>query len=438
MFGVMKGKAVATTYFNHIIFLFIGGFIMALAMQKWNLHRRIALRIVMLIGNSPRRILLGFMIATAFLSMWISNTATTMMMVPIALAVILKMKDSAAADKTSGFSAGLLISIAYAASIGGMATLIGTPPNLSFTRIFSIYFPNAPEVTFAQWFVFALPCTVVFLLISWVLLMILFLPKGNTTISETDLFKEEYSSLGRMSFEEKTVLILFSIMALMWLFRKNIFIGSFTIPGWSSVMPVPAFIDDGTIAVTVALLLFIIPSRSKAGMLMDWETATKLNWGIVLLFGGGFALASGFKESGLSEWIAQQLVALGNVPSVLMVGSICTMMTFLTELTSNTATTEMILPLLGSLAVAIKAHPLLLMVPATLSASCAFMLPVATPPNAIVFGSGEVKMSDMVRAGIIMNLIGIVIIITFIYALGIAALNIDPGHLPEWATVVAR
>jgi sodium-dependent dicarboxylate transporter 2/3/5 len=203
-------------------------------------------------------------------------------------------------------------------------------------------------------------------------------------------------------------------------------------------MPVPAFIDDGTIAVTVALLLFIIPSRSKAGMLMDWETATKLNWGIVLLFGGGFALASGFKESGLSEWIAQQLVALGNVPSVLMVGSICTMMTFLTELTSNTATTEMILPLLGSLAVAIKAHPLLLMVPATLSASCAFMLPVATPPNAIVFGSGEVKMSDMVRAGIIMNLIGIVIIITFIYALGIAALNIDPGHLPEWATVVAR
>ena len=203
LLGIMDGKAVAGTYFNHIIFLFIGGFIMALAMQKWNLHRRIALRTILLIGASPRRIVFGFMAATAFLSMWISNTATTMMMVPIALAVIIKLKETAASDKVSRFSVGLLISIAYAASIGGIATLIGTPPNLSFARIYSIYFPNAPEITFAGWFMFGLPCSIMFLAIAWLLITAFFVPRGMSRVADVQLFKDEHSRLGKMTCEEK-------------------------------------------------------------------------------------------------------------------------------------------------------------------------------------------------------------------------------------------
>ncbi len=433
-FGIMKGSAVAGTYFNHIIFLFIGGFIMALAMQRWNLHRRIALRIILLIGGSPKRILLGFMVANAFLSMWISNTASTMMMVPIALAVIVKMRESAGAHAVDRFAVGLLIGIAYSASIGGLATLIGTPPNLSFTRIFAIYFPSAPEITFAQWFAFGLPLSTVLLTIAWGVLTLLFVRGGDRRIVNIDIFRDEYRRLGRMSFEERVVSVLFVSMALLWIFRRDIVTGVATIPGWSNVFPVPGFIDDGTIAIGVALILFLIPSRTTPGeRLMNWATASRLHWGIVILFGGGFALATGFKESGLSVWIAEQLSGLGGTPPVIMVSSVCAMLTFLTELTSNTATTEMILPLLGSLAVAIKTHPLLLMIPATLSASCAFMLPVATPPNAIVFGSGEVRMADMMRAGIIMNLIGVVAITTAIYVVGLAVFNIDLSGLPGWA-----
>ena len=434
LLGIMKGKVVAGTYFNHIIFLFIGGFIMALAMQKWNLHRRIALRIMLLIGTSPKRIILGFMVATAFLSMWISNTATTMMMVPIALAIILKLKESDQSRAVSRFSVGLLIGIAYSASIGGIATLIGTPPNLSFTRIFDIYFPNAPDITFAGWFTFGLPCTILFLLIAWLTVTAFFVSRKQPISADIGLFRDEYSGLGKMTYEEKVVLVLFALMALLWLLRKDINVNLFTIPGWSTILPTPAFIDDGTIAIMISLFLFVIPAKSgKRGRLMDWKTATKLHWGIVILFGGGFALASGFKESGLSIWVAEQLTGLSGTSPVFLIASICTMLTFLTELTSNTATTEMVLPLLGSLAVAIKTNPLLLMIPATLSASCAFMLPVATPPNAIVFGSGEIKMSDMMRIGIVLNLIGVVLITTMMYLLGVIVFNIDPGQLPDWA-----
>ncbi len=426
LLGIMKGKTVAATYFNHVIFLFIGGFIMALAMQKWNLHRRIALKIMLLIGASPRRIVLGFMLATAFLSMWISNTATTMMMVPIAIAVIAKLKENDSRHSISRFSVGLLIAIAYAASIGGIATLIGTPPNLSLARIYSIYFPTAPEITFADWFTFGLPCAVVFLTVAWLLLVAIFVPRGQTNLADATILRDEYRRLGPMSYEEKVVLMFFSVMALLWLFRKPIVGGAFTLPGWSALLPSPRFVDDGTVAVMISLLLFVTPSQSESkGRLMDWNTATKLHWGIVILFGGGFALAAGFKESGLSVWVAQQLTALSGASPVFLVASVCATITFLTELTSNTATTEMVLPLLASLAEAIRVNPLLLMIPAALSASCAFMLPVATPPNAIVFGSGQVRMSDMMQVGIILNLVGVVLITSFIYVLGLVVFNIN-------------
>jgi solute carrier family 13 (sodium-dependent dicarboxylate transporter), member 2/3/5 len=434
LLGIMTGKAVASTYINNIIFLFIGGFIMALAIQRWNLHRRIALKIIMLIGASPRKIILGFMVATALLSMWISNTATTMMMVPIALAIILKFREWNQSPELNRFSVGLLIGIAYSASIGGIATLIGTPPNLSFARIFAIYFPDAPEISFTTWFTFGLPLTIIFLTIAWLLLTLMFARK-RIELAKPELFQEEYSKLGKTSYEEKIVLGLFLLMAALWLFRKDITLGAFTLPGWSSIWHTPGFIDDGTVAIIIALILFIIPSRNRKKRLMNWETASKLHWGIVILFGGGFALAAGFKESGLSVWVAERLIGLGDIAPVFVTASICTVITFLTELTSNTATSEMILPLLGSLAIAIKTNPLLLMIPATLSASCAFMLPVATPPNAIVFGSGEVKMWDMIKAGIILNITGVILITALTYLVGTAVFDIDLNTFPEWAKI---
>jgi sodium-dependent dicarboxylate transporter 2/3/5 len=433
LLGIMSGKAVAATYFNNIIFLFIGGFIMALAMQRWNLHRRIALWIVRLIGTGPKLIVLSFMVATAFLSMWISNTATTMMMVPIAMSVIIKFREGESTPGVNRFAVALLLGIAYAASIGGMATLIGTPPNLALVKIFAITFPKAPDISFATWLTFALPLSVVFLALAWGTVVLLFLPK-HLAFTQSTLFAEEYRKLGKISYEEKIVLALSVLLGLLWLFRLNINIGSLTVPGWSSFWPVPDFIDDGTVAITIALILFIIPSRSREGCLMNWQTATKLHWGIVILFGGGFALAAGFKESGLSAWVANGMVGLGSVPPLFQVAGTCTIMTFLTELTSNTATTQIVLPLLGSLAEAIRVNPLLLMIPATLSASCAFMLPVATPPNAIVFGSGELSMGDMVKAGIILNLIGVVLITALIFLVGLAVFAINPSVLPAWVT----
>ena len=431
LLGIMNGRAVATTYFNDVIFLFLGGFIIALAMQRWNLHRRVALWTVRLIGAGPRRIVLSFMLATAFISMWVSNTATAMMMVPIAISVIIQFRESDPGGDVRRFAVPLLLGIAYSASIGGMATLIGTPPNLVLVKVFAISFPGAPEITFANWMAFALPLSVTFVMIAWVSLVLLFMPR-RLTLPGRELFEEEYRKLGKVSYEEKIVLGLSFLLGLLWLFRLDMRLGAVTLPGWSSLWPVPDVIDDGTVAITVALLLFLIPARSSKGCLMNWATASKLNWGIVLLFGGGFALAAGFKDSGLSAWVADQMAGLSSVGPVLQVTGVCTVMTTLTEFTSNTATTQIVLPLLASLANATHIHPLLLMIPATLSASCAFMLPVGTPPNAIVFGSGELRMADMIKAGIVMNVIGVVLITGLMFLSGLTVFAIDPITPPPW------
>ena len=430
LLGILDGRVTASYYFNDTIFLFIGGFVFALAMQRWELHRRIALRIILILGTGPRMLMLGFMLSTWFLSMWISNTATTMMMVPMAVAVVLQFRDHFGKENIGDYGVGLLLGVAYSASIGGLATLIGTPPNLSFRRILTIVFPDAPEISFATWFFFALPLSVVFLAVCWGLLGQMFARGVAMKAGQTDLFRTEYRKLGKTSAEEKIVLVLFVLLVFLWMFRQDLFF----IPGWTRILPEPAFARDGTVAIIVALLLFLIPAPSRRGeRIMDWETAVKLRWGIVLLFGGGFALAAGFAESGLSTWLGGRLSALADVPPVLLVLVTCAMITFLTELTSNTATAEMALPVLGALAVAIDVNPLLLMVPATLSASCAFMLPVATPPNAIAFGTGEIAMKDMMRGGIVLNLVGILLITAAIYVLGIPALGIDLTTMPAWA-----
>ncbi len=435
LLGIMNGKTVAPIYFNHIIFLFIGGFIMALAMEKWDLHKRIALFILLKFKLSPAFILLGFMITTAFLSMWISNTATTMMMVPIALAIILQLESLMGWASVQNYSKGIFLGLAYSASIGGIATIVGTPPNLSFVRIFNILFPNGPEITFAKWFFFAFPLSLLFLFIVWIILTQFFISKKSGFKLDSKIFRDQYHKLGPMSSEEMIVLLGFIFLIFLWLFRSDIPIGPVVVPGWSRLLPYADYLNDGTVAIAIALILFIIPVRGKKrDRIMDWETASKIPWNIVLLFGGGFALASGFKETGLSDWLGGQLSGIGSLHPVLIVGVICAFVTFLTELTSNTATAEMLLPILGGLAVAIHVNPLFLMIPATLSCSFAFMLPVATPPNAIIFGTNRVAISDMAKTGLWVNLIGVILITFLIFSFGNWVFGINLAEIPGWMT----
>lgn len=439
LFGVVDGKTVSAMYFNHLIFLFIGGFLMAFAMERWNLHRRIALKILIIFGISPGRILMGFMLATSFLSMWMSNTATAMMMVPIALSIIVKLEESLGEAKMGKYSVGLLLGIAYSASVGGIATLVGTPPNLSFVRIVNIIFPAMKEISFADWFIFALPVTILLFLASWLILFLMYKPKTSWKILGRDDFRNEYRQLGKPKIEEKIVLVLFIVLAFLWIFRSGFNIQSFVIPGWATLFHTPEYINDGTVAIFIALLLFIIPSGTKKGeRIMNWETANRIPWNIVLLFGGGFALAKGFVDSGLSMWFGQQLAGLAHVSPIVLTLANVTMMSFLTELTSNVATTEMILPILAGLAVTIKINPLLLMIPATLAASLAFMLPVATPPNAIIFGTNRITVKDMAKTGIFLNIAGIIIVTFIMYFWGTVVFGIDVSAFPGWAIPIPK
>lgn len=427
-FGIMDGKEVSMAYINHIIFLFIGGFIVALAMEKWDLHRRIALKILSYTGDSASRILLGFMFSSAFLSMWISNTATAMMMVPIAISIIVKLEEQVDKETIKKYAIGLLLAVAYGSSIGGVSTLIGTPPNLSFSRIYLIMFPKAPEITFSLWFAFVAPLSIVFFFIVWFILLKRFGPKQAFDLKDKNEFKNEFKKLGKITYEEKMVFIVFSLLAFLWLTRSDI--GS--IPGWSNLFGNPSYLNDGTVAISMAIILFLIPSKKNKGeMIMDWKSTAKLPWNIVLLFGGGFALASGFKESGLSMWFGEQLSGAASLHPFLLILLICFVMSFLTELTSNTATIEMILPILAGLSISIGIHPLLIMLPATLSASMAFMLPVATPPNAIVFGSNRIPIIEMARTGLILNFIGMLLIALTVYFWGSEIFTID-ASLPSW------
>lgn len=436
LLGIMKTNATAPVYFNSTIFLFVGGFMIALTMEKWALHRRIALFIIRLVGGGPTRIVLGFMIASSFLSMWISNTATAIMMVPIGLAIVLRMEENFGLDETRKFTSSLMLGIAYGCSLGGIATLVGTPPNLSFSRIFQITFPGAEPIAFGTWFVMGLPISIVMIIIVWLMLTKIFFRTPPELTVDRSVVDKEYKELGGMSFEEKAVLIIFSLTAILWVFRKKIQFGILSIPGWSQLLPFPDLIDDATVAIFMALIMFLIPTRSKEAeypTVMGPDVIRKLPWNIVLLFGGGFALAKGFQTTGLSAFIGNQFSGLAGMPPIFMIVIICFGLTFLTELTSNTATTEMILPILASVAVAMKTNPLMLMIPATISASCAFMMPVATPPNAIIFGSGRIKISEMARVGVFINIIGIFIITLMFYFIGTKVFSIDASILPEWA-----
>jgi len=433
LLGITSGKEVASVYMNSTIFLFIGGFVLALSMQRWDLHSRIALRIISWFHGSTRLMVFGFMLTGAGLSMWISNTATATMLLPIGLAVYARTSEQLNESDRQALLTALMLGIAYACSIGGTGTLIGTPPNMAMQRIFEITFPSAPAISFAQWLMFALPLSLGLLLATWYVITTRYTGKNFPSLAQAASVISGKKQA--MSFEEKIVATVFTATAFCWIFRQDIIIGDFLIPGWSRLFEHGKLINDGTIAMASALLLFAIPSRNQGRFkkIADIDTISELPWKIVLLFGGGFALAKGFTASGLSEFIGQQFIGLQDASIFSLIASVSAMVVFLTEVTSNTATAEMLLPLVASIAKAIEINPLLLMLPVTLSASMAFMMPVATPPNAIVFASGQLKIRDMVITGFIINMIAITMITLTTYFWGMQVFAIDPAVIPDWA-----
>lgn len=413
MFGVMKSSEVTVSYANHLIFLYMGGFMIAVTIERWNLHKRIALLTIRFVGTSPSRIVLGFMVATAFLSMWISNTATTMMMLPIGLAVIKQAAEmlgkhpGQVIDTSPGnfrFGTALMLGIAYSASIGGIATLIGTPPNAILAGIVEETLNTS--ISFADWMLIGFPISVVMLLVSWFYLTRIASPSEVKEIpGGKRLIQSELSNLGPLSAEEKRTGVVFLLVASAWILRGFIEIESLQL------------IQDSTIAILGAVALFLIPAGNQQGPLLNWTTAVKIPWDIILLFGGGFALANGFSESGLTEWLASSMSLFQNTHYLLVIGVVSLMVIFLTEVTSNTATASLTLPIMAAMASSIGIHPFGLMVPVAIAASFAFMMPVATPPNAIVFSSRYVSIPQMARIGLWLNLIGCLILIIAIWIL---------------------
>ena len=427
--GVMATKKATAPYANHLIYLFMGGFFIAVTMEKWNLHRRIAMHTIKLIGTGPSRIVLGFMVATAFLSMWVSNTATTMMMVPIGMAIIksvagLSRDEIAGAKGEMGvFATGLMLAIAYAASIGGVATIIGTPPNtVMVAQLSKLY---GQTISFGGWMAFGVPLSVIMLFIAWfVMTRFLFPVKSDILHGKgKEVIDAELKKLGAMTKEEKYIVLVGSIVAATWIIR-----------GFLKKTDFFSGVSDASIGIAGALILFAIPSNFKKGeFLLDWKTAVRIPWDVILLFGGGLALAGGFKATGLADYIAGQLTALSGMPLVLFILIVVAMVIFLTEVTSNTATATLLIPVMGATAVAMGVHPYATIMAATVAASYAFMLPVATPPNAVVFGSGVVKIAQMARAGIVLNIIGVFLITVFIYSVMPMLWGVDLTALPEWA-----
>ncbi len=407
-FGITNAAGAAAPYANHLVYLFLGGFMIAQAMQRWNLHRRIALRTVMAMGSSPPRLVLGFMVASAFLSMWVSNTATTAMMMPIGVAVIAEISSAVHGPRRPApgdfpFAVCLMLGCAYGASIGGFATLIGTPPNVFLAGFLSEQL--GIQISFVRWLAFALPLTVLFLPLTW-----LWLTKVAFPIRIRDIpggrepVRAAYAALGPFSTPEKRLSVLFGGTALLWMFR----------PVWTQAIPTGGFITDSTIAMAATVLCFLVPAGNGGGeRILNWKWGVRIPWDVLILIGGGFSLASGLEVSGLSQFLGDRLAGFSALPLPLFVILVVVAIILLTELASNLASTAMMIPILAAVATSAGIPPLMLLLPVTVAASCAFMLPAATPPNAIVFGTGHFTIPQMVRAGIGVNVIGAILTCLF-------------------------
>lgn len=415
LLGICDAKTVAFQYMDQVVFLFIGGFIIAFAIERWNLHKRIALKILSLLGRSPSTVLLGVMLTAYVLSMWISNTATTMMLISAVFAVIHQVEQHINNQKSCDkIAVALFIGLAYSATIGGMATLVGTPPNMIFYRFYTEAYPDSNDLNFLTWFKIGFPLSLVFLFVCFFVLKFTFLRKVSDIRFDKTYFLKEYKNLGKMKAEEKMVGLIFATTALLWFTRSKMEFEIFTIPGWSILFGEGEIVQDSTVAIFMAILLFIIPSKNENGRaLITWDEAAKLPFDIILLFGSGFAIAKGFEVSGLSNFLASQLEFFKTANIVIIIILVCIMITIISEFASNIASIQLALPVLISIQKGLDIHPLLLMIPATLAASLGFMLPVATAPNTIVFGSKRIKVNDMMKAGFFLDIAGILLIVLF-------------------------
>lgn len=426
LFPLSGGMELTTTTaaFGHkYVFLYLGGFLIAIGIEKWNLHKRIAINIIAFIGSDVRKVILGFMLATAFLSMWISNTATSVMMLPIGIAIIKELKDNPATikDENKTFGKALMLGIAYSASIGGVATLIGTPPNLVLAGVIAETYNY--EISFSEWFLFGFPISLILLIFCW-----FYLTRIAYTFKQTEFpgGKQEIhrlkKALGPISYEECLVAIVFALAGFCWISRSYLL---------QDFLPA---LDDTIVAIAFGLLLFVLPSKEKKSTLLNWKDTFQLPWGIIILFGGGMALAKAFETSGLAVWLGGLMTTFGGLPLFVLILLLITAVNFLTEITSNLATTAMLLPVLAPLALEVGVHPFGLMVGAAVAASCAYMLPVATPPNAVVFGSGYLKIPDMVSRGLALNIFSIILITIMVYWLLPVLWEINIAKFPEGLT----
>lgn len=426
LLGVAAIGPAAAPYADPIIFLFMGGFMMAAAMQRWDLHRRMALTIISAMGTRPRNLVGGFMVATAFLSMWVSNTATAVMMLPIGLSVthlVREVRLGDAATDDDGFAVSLMLGIAYAASIGGFATLIGTPPNALFAGFMRQAY--GVEIGFGQWMLVGVPLTLVVLPLCWLVLTRVTSPVRLENIpGGRELIRRELGALGPVSRPERWILVVFALAGLGWVFRPLL---AGLVPGGS--------ISDAGIAIAAALVLFLIPIDLRTRtFVLDWEWARRLPWDVLVLFGGGLSLADAITRTRLADWIGAELSGLRDWPLLLVLLAVIVITVALSEIASNTATAAAFLPVVASLAMGVGQNPLLLAVPAALAASCGFMMPVSTPPNAIAYGSGYVTIPQMVRAGFWIDILCIAAITALAYLLVGAVFGVQVGVVPGWAT----
>ncbi|HUG12829.1 MAG TPA: DASS family sodium-coupled anion symporter [Opitutaceae bacterium] len=414
-------KDVAAPYANPLVFLFLGGFVIALAMQRWGLHRRVAIGIIAAMGTRPTRIIAGFLLAGALVSMWVSNTATALMMLPIAISVVALLP---AAERPGGasndFGTALMLAVAYGATTGGMATLIGTPPNALLAGFMSRVYGY--EIGFAQWMLVGVPVAAVALpVVFWILTRVSFKLGRDELPGMAELIATEKSRLGSLGRGEIAVATVFGLVALGWIFNP-------LLSGWVPLL------SDTTVAITGAIALFLIPIDAKRGeFVMNWAATRTLPWDVLILFGGGLSLAAAIQEHGLSEYLGRLAGGLSGFPIIAAIAIVCFGILMLTELTSNTATAATFLPIVAAIAVSLGQNPLLFLVPTALAANCSYMMPVGTPPNAIVFGSGMVRLPQMARAGMLMNLALVPIIVALLWFLGPIVFGIEHGVLPAWA-----
>jgi sodium-dependent dicarboxylate transporter 2/3/5 len=414
---------VSSPYAEPTIFLFMGGFILALGIQRWGLHRRLALMVVLAVGTKPKQLVLGFMIATGFMSMWVSNTATAVVMLPIGISVLALTADKVGGhDKQKKFATALMLAIAYSASIGSLGTIIGTPPNAFLAAYMSG--THGVEIGFGKWMMVGVPLAVVFTVIAWLVLVTVFKPEMKEIPGGRELIKKEIDDMGKMSRAEITAGIIFLITAIAWI----------TIPllaeytSWWTIS-----IPDAAIAMTAALLMYIVPVNNRGTRVMDWEHSKAIPWDVLILFGGGLSLSAMVTASGLSLWIGEMVKGMDALPTVLLVFAIAAVVLALTEFTSNTATAATFIPIMGGVAIGIGLtgdgiiNVLILVIPTALAATCAFMLPVATPPNAIAYGSGYVKAGDMLKGGLWLNLVAVFLITITVFALAVPVFGLTFG-----------